>query len=530
MKSGPIDHASLELPWPMPAQPRTRRRRVVPQAKTAVRTGQLWLAIHLHELPLRALNLLATGEVAAVIASGLGARQQVVAANPAALRAGVVAGMRTSAACALTELMIMLRDERAEAGLLNGLALWAQQFTPQVSLEPQGLLLEIGGSLHLFGGITALLARLREDLAGQRCQARLAVAPLPAAAMLLARHGIDEPVATLDELLPLLGGLPVEGLGLPARTCQALHDIGVGTLRECLRLPRADLGRRCGASLLERLDTLTGRRDEPRASVPLPDVFSVDAQLPWGARNTALLLAAAEPLLVALQGYLRARCAVTELLEWTLIDDTRRRQSFALRLSQPQADSALMLRVLAEKLSTHTLTSPVIELRLRVEQVRLAVAGSATLFQAGKVAEQLRQPVLFTPQQEQARVAALVDRLTARLGMASVGGVSSCPEHRPEHASRWSCGLAAGRPECPPPLPPRPAWLLKTPLSLPAGEAGAPTGYRLLGEGERIESGWWDEQPVGRDYYRAQAPAGGCCWLFRDLRAQGQWFLHGWFE
>ena len=46
---------------------------------------------------------------------------------------------------------------------------------------------------------------------------------------------------------------------------------------------------------------------------------------------------------------------------------------------------------------------------------------------------------------------------------------------------------------------------------------------------ERIETGWWRNRLVGRDYYRVEAADGRRYWLFRRLR-DGQWFLHGMFE
>ena len=44
---------------------------------------------------------------------------------------------------------------------------------------------------------------------------------------------------------------------------------------------------------------------------------------------------------------------------------------------------------------------------------------------------------------------------------------------------------------------------------------------------ERIRSGWWDGQPVQRDYYVVQLADGPLAWVFRDLR--NDWFIHGWF-
>jgi len=46
---------------------------------------------------------------------------------------------------------------------------------------------------------------------------------------------------------------------------------------------------------------------------------------------------------------------------------------------------------------------------------------------------------------------------------------------------------------------------------------------------ERIESGWWDGADVARDYHTAERADGLTCWIYRDLRSPGQWYLHGIF-
>jgi len=46
---------------------------------------------------------------------------------------------------------------------------------------------------------------------------------------------------------------------------------------------------------------------------------------------------------------------------------------------------------------------------------------------------------------------------------------------------------------------------------------------------ERIETGWWRNRTVGRDYYHVETTTGHRYWLFRRLR-DGRWFLHGMFE
>lgn len=82
----------------------------------------------------------------------------------------------------------------------------------------------------------------------------------------------------------------------------------------------------------------------------------------------------------------------------------------------------------------------------------------------------------------------------------------------------------------------RPVWLLQPPLPL-TGREGNPwvdgRPLQLLSGPERIESGWWDADYVGRDYFIAQLPGGALVWVYRArvpvADAEFEWFLQGRF-
>src|SRR5690606_38299569 len=92
-------------------------------------------------------------------------RGRVLLTNPRAAACGIRAGMPLAAAHALGELIVIERDTHAEQQALQQLCLWAVQFTAIVSaVPPDGLVLEIKGSLRLFGGLQGFLLRLRQGL------------------------------------------------------------------------------------------------------------------------------------------------------------------------------------------------------------------------------------------------------------------------------------------------------------------------------------------------------------------------------
>ena len=51
----------------------------------------------------------------------------------------------------------------------------------------------------------------------------------------------------------------------------------------------------------------------------------------------------------------------------------------------------------------------------------------------------------------------------------------------------------------------------------------------LLSDPERIEGGWWDSQDIRRDYFTAADIDGSRLWIFRNLRNDNAWYLHGYF-
>ena len=77
----------------------------------------------------------------------------------------------------------------------------------------------------------------------------------------------------------------------------------------------------------------------------------------------------------------------------------------------------------------------------------------------------------------------------------------------------------------------RPLWLLTRPQPLKADDLLPQSDgpLTLLDGPERIESGWWDDFDVTRDYFVARDDSGVKLWIFRERNDQKNWFLHGIF-
>ncbi|MGQ0834420.1 MAG: hypothetical protein ACT4O5_05750 [Gammaproteobacteria bacterium] len=432
------------------------------------------------------------------------------------------------------ELWIGVHVPQCAPAVLERLAAHAQRFTPRVSLAPpDGLLLEVRGSLHLFGGAQNLCRAVEAECAV--LSARVALAPTALAALAGARAGMSFVVTDAARLVGHLASLPLTVLRWPTETLDRLVQIGVRTIGQALRLPRTGFARRFGAAQLETLDRLTGRRADPQQDFQPRERFRARCEPSYELdRHEAILDALAAPL-ADLERFLRARqCGVTELLI-----RLHHRQAPATRcvlsLAAPEADASHLAGLLTEKLASLLLPEPVRVCELRSGPLAPRASPSCSLWQPGEHGGGAG-----------AESPAFLERLRTRLGADAVYGLELFPEHRPEVAWRIAASDAAlarrdrhargraGAHEAaavPWSCERRPLWLLPTPQPLPESD-GQPRHrgpLQLLGEPERIETGWWDGGDVARDYYVALDARGARVWIYRERAPPHGWFLHGIF-
>lgn len=384
------------------------------------------------------------------------------------------------------------------------LACWAGQFTPRVSLADGALLLEIGGCLRLFHGLDALRAQVAQGLAEQEITARIAVAATPQAAIWLAEGQGED-----------LDALAIADLSWPAGVAEKLTRFGLRRLGELRRLTFSSLARRIGRPAATLLARAYGEAPDPRVDFVFPLRFEEAIELPAAVENAPALMFAARRLVAALAGWLNARQLGLRECRLDLVH-RRGATPLPLRFAEPTRDGERCQRVLRERLERLQLAAPVERLCLVAETVEALPGVSWGLFDEGGAKESM---------------AALVERLRARLGEERVYGIVPVAEHRPECAT-WQApvgGSAAG------PLPPRPLWLLEKPEALVelGGRPQRLGPLTLLAGPERIESGWWDQEEgagdIRRDYFIALTRDQRWAWVFRELKSPGGWFLHGWF-
>ena len=471
----------------------------------------LWLALILPQPALQAYQRGSTDDPPLALVDRH-PRPVVVAANRSALTEGVFPGQALAGALAMVPALHVAEHDPAQGcALLEEVACWAGRFTPTVSIDPPDcVLLEVAPSLRLFGGLEALEDRVRHGLDELGLAHRCGWAPTPLAARWLSRAGKARPVVDIRRLGPPLDALPLaalaDGSGVDDGVLALLHSIGCHKLAEVSALPRDALARRHGACVGDALDRAYGRRPDPRPVHAPPQRYRARLPLPVASDRHDILLFLLRRLLIGLGGWLAARHAGVDRLQIVLEHEGRRPETTLDVLSgAPCRDERRLLLLIREHLERLTIGA-------EVDALRLEAAAPVPL-------PALPGDFFDDHQSVRENAELLLARLRARLGPDAVRRLRTRSDHRPEHAG------AQGTSDALPALSPgaRPLWLLPRPEPLD------PSRLELLDGPERIESGWWDEREVCRDYYLARNRGGSLLWVYRELQAPRGWYLHGYF-
>jgi protein ImuB len=401
---------------------------------------------------------------------------RVVLGNGRADEIGILPGCTLATAHSISaDLVHFHRDEAREQARLEFLAEILYRFSGQVSLaEPDGIVLEIGASLALFGDPDCLArqaATLCQEL-GHAVRWQLASTPL--AALVMARAN----VRCLEEVTLGCAEIPAA-----SKNVERLANMGMHTLLPLLQLPRTEIGRRFGPELVDYLDRLTGRAPDPKQFIEPSPQFNQALNLLEPVRAKDALLFPMQRLLEELSCWLTSRQLGAEQLIWSFSDHTEdARVVLPLRFARPQQHRDAFMSIVRLRLEQVELPGDVLNVRLEAARLSPWAGGSRSLFTLAA----------STPEtMSDAESSALLDQLNARLGERACTGIAARNQHAPESAwapirHRGGRNRGATLPDLPRPL-----------------------------------------QTIWRDYYVACLENGAKCWAFVDAR--NQWYLHGYF-
>jgi len=434
-----------------------------------------------------------------------------------------------------------------DAALLKRLAHWCERYTPLVAFdEPHGLMLDITGCAHLFGGLAAMRADAlrRVERAGLKVQA--AIADNSFAARLLAR-GTKGGVFSKAETDRLLPRLPLSALELTQAAETGLKRAGLKRIGDVMGLPRAALTARFGTDLATRLDRLARQERAPISPLRIMPLSIAERRLSEPVTGMELVEHILQELAQALFAQLEPEGKGALLIEASFFRVDGDVRHIHIETGQPLRDDKVFLRLARERLNA--LTDP-LDAGFGFDMIRVAALRSGAIAQ--------RQTGLDQHEEDEAGFSQLVDRLSARLGQDRVLVSFSRNTHMPERAFGLRPALHTdGRGEAdyeslqplPGDPPARPIKLFRPPqlIESVAEVPDSPPSFFLwrrvrhqvrLAEGpERIEPEWWraigQDVPELRDYYRVEDENGQRFWIFREGLYDGanhpRWFLHGLF-
>lgn len=443
--------------------------------------------------------------------------------NQAAEAQGLHRGMGFSDARAYCpDLQSQPANTRADARFLHMLARWSKRYCPWVGLDgADGLMLNIAGSAHLFGGEAAMLDDMRHRLTRAGLNGQLAVAGTRGAAWALSHYGAaNRNVQENADIAPL----PVAALRLDPKSDTALQRLGVRTIADLIALPRATVARRFGQDVVLRLDQALGAQDEVIS--PLTDAphYGVRMTLPEPVGLSADVMAGTARLLERLCAKLKHHDMGARRLQLSLRRVDQGAQQVELRLAAPMHDAARILPLFERGVGQIDAGFGIDQLRLEATQVEHLPKAQITHASAARP-DGLED---------------LITRLGNRIGLDNIQRFLPADSHIPERS--FTIAPAAYSTAQGPwvTLRPRPLRLF-TPEPI-AGTSPRPphqfrwrriplTTGRATGP-ERIAPEWW--LPDGnwrtglRDYWKVDTTQGRRLWLFYTPQNPG-WFVQGEF-
>ena len=473
-------------------------------------------------------------EVPFVIAVKDHGRLLITSSNSLAESEGIMPGMVVADAKALIPSLEIIDDIPGKGDkLLKGLGEWCIRYTPLIALDsPDGLILDISGCAHLWGGEKDYLKEILTRLRSKGYDVRAAMADTIGAAWAVSRFGKIKPIIETNGQAESILSLPPAALRIDTQVLLRMQKLGLRTISSFISMPRSVLRRRFGEGLLQRLDYALGNEIEPIQSlVPVE---------PYQERLPSL-----EPIRTATG----IEIAVQKLLE--ILCNRLQQEGKGIRTAVFKCyriDGKVVQMEIGTNLASHNTHHLFKLFELKISTLEPALGIELFVLEAPKVEDiPPQQEALWAgkPGLEDTALAELLDRLAGKIGADTIHRYLPDEHYWPERSIRISSSIKdkpsiRWRSD-----KPRPVQLLSRPEHI---EVTAPipdyppmlfrykekVHHVKKADGpERIEREWWLEAGQHRDYYHVEDQNGHRYWLFRSGHYNGdgtnEWFIHGFF-
>ena len=455
--------------------------------------------------------------------------------NGPALAAGLTRGMALADARALCPgLVTEPANLASEAAVLQALVHMARRWSPLVARDgADGLMTDISGVAHLFGGEDGLLADLRAHIARAGFACAVGVADTRGAAYALARFGggrfaggqLGGAMAAPGQTLAAIGRLPPAALRLDHDTVTGLERLGLRSIRDLAQVPRAPLARRFGPGLMLRLDQALGVQPEPVSPEAEAPHYGVRLTLPDPIGLQSDVMAGLSRLLDRLCASLASNHHGARRLALELRRVDGATALAEIGLARPMRDAGRMAALFARAVDD-------IDAGFGIDQLRLTAPVVEPM-----APEQMDQNRAVGAD----KLHDLITRLGNRVGFDNVQRYAPAQSHIPEKSflvlsAAYSDGdegevvAHTARPLVI--FPPEPITATgPAPPARFSWRRMAFTTARSTGP-ERIAPEWWLDDPAWRsglrDYWKLETLQGRRLWLFHTPQAPG-WYVQGEF-
>ncbi|MBN7811327.1 DNA polymerase Y family protein [Algoriphagus sp. H41] len=458
-------------------------------------------------------------------------RMTISAASIPAVSLDIRPGMAVADARALQpELLVLPYKPGREEKLLQGLADWCLCYTPVVVIDaPDGLVLEISGCPHLWGGEKPYLESLISTLQAKGYQGKAAIADTIASAWAMARYGGQSIIPPAQQREALLS-LPPASLRLESQTLDRMEKLGFTQIGQFIDIPTPTLRRRFGEATLQRLGQALGSAHETLDPI-LP-------KEPYLERLPCLEPVRTAPgIKIALEELLKTICQRLTKEKKGMRKGIFRGHRLDGKVEEVSIGTHMPSHHPEHLLRLFELKIPLIEPDLGIELFEL----EALLVE--KISE-TQESLWHSAGDDVTALAELLDKMAGKMGAQTIHRYLPQEQHWPEHSIREAVSLEDKPSTDWDSQRPRPLHLLASPeridVMVPLPDY-PPLHFRYRGEilrvakadgPERIEQEWWLQSGPPRDYYVIEDENGKRYWLFR-LGIYGKedpkWFIHGFF-
>ncbi len=417
------------------------------------------------------------------------------------------------------------------AKLLHAIAEWCIRYTPIAAVDlPDGLLLDVSGCPHLWGGEQNYLKDLVTRLRAFGYNVGAAMADTIGTAWAIARFGQGITIiATCNQMNALLP-LPPIALRLEAGIIQRLEKLGLYQISSFIHMPRRALRRRFGDSLLLRLDQALGQEIE--VLHPIQQIIPYHERLPC-----------MEPIRTATGIEIALKQLLDTLCKRLIQEEKGLRKCI---FKGYRVDGNVQQIEIGTVRATRNVTHLFKLFEVKIPTITPASGFELFTLDAPVVEDVaiLQETFWHTSGHDDLAVSELLDKVSGKVGMGVIHRYLPDEHYWPERSFKTAAtfseqSTANWRTDLP-----RPIQLLQQPefieVTVPIPDY-PPMLFRYKGKlhnikkadgPERIEQEWWLSRGLYRDYYCVEDEHGSRYWLFRLGQfgsGEPQWFIHGFF-